>query len=155
MENFKLRLGGQRQPPDPGPGVYQVKCINARLQKRGNKRQVVLTFRTQGGIELLLWFDVSSETLSPMSAYVRALEIALKKTLAHDDDLDPEQFVGLSFEADCGFRFDGDPSSTQQKKDHRDFLRVRKLLQRIDSDEDEIVSKAKSIFGGRVVEIKR
>jgi len=149
---IKLRLAGGRQSEDIKPGVQRITGRGHIVQQRGNKRQLILIFRTDSGAEIRHWFDITSETISPLSAYARAVEVLLGRTLEADDDLNPEQFVGVSFEAECGFRFDGDLSSTQKKKDAKDFLRARKLLRRVDNGED-LVSQAKDIFGGRVVNI--
>ncbi len=151
---LKLRLAGKRQPAGLKPGLYCITCVSTALRQRGNKRQLVLLFRTQDGVELRQWFDVTSETISPLSAYARALEVALGKPLDADSDLNPEQFMGLTFDAEVGFRFEGDPSSVEHKKDVRDFLRVRKLLCRVDT-ENNLASQAQEIFGGKVVKIAK
>jgi len=93
------------------PGIYVIRCRDARIQERGNKTQVVLTFQIMekawnDGVVLKQWYGLKTTQgeVSPHTKYGKACEIALGRALEAGDDLDPETvFVDKIFEAEIGY----------------------------------------------------
>ncbi len=148
MKRLKLVASGSRASDTMTPGNYVIRCRDARIQERGNKTQVVLTFQIlekawNDGVVLTQWYGLKTTEgeISPHTKYGKACEIALGRALEAGYDLDPETvFVGKIFEAEIGYSStdsDGvsDEGNRVEKKNDRDFLRVHSLLRLVSQDE--------------------
>ena len=144
MKRLKLVASGSRASENMPAGTYIVKCKDARVQIRGGKTQIVLTYEIMenawdDGTVLKQWFNVKSGNgeVSPHTKYAIACELALGRPIKKGDEFDPfKVFVGKLFEARVGYRSndpDGsfDQRNTESKKDARDFPRVHELLKAV------------------------
>jgi hypothetical protein len=127
-------------PPDEKmpPGRYKLVCESARLTQKWSKTVAEFSFRVvEGdhfGVMLSAWIFVYTVAgLVYPGKYTTACSIALGHETGPDDDLSPEAvFVGKIFWGEVGFRSASTnnrrPEDSSQKKDSKDFLRVRSVL---------------------------
>jgi len=126
------------------PGERIAECVDARVQRRGNKTQVVLTLDTDDGQVGRMWIDVP-EPLTSTCRYMRLVTLALGRPPAAGEPIHPESqglFHGRRFRVLVGWRksqrdargkhrFD-EALALEGPKDPGHFLRVHDLLARVD-----------------------
>jgi hypothetical protein len=126
------------------PGERTAECVDARVQRRGNKTQLVLTLDTEDGQVGHMWIDIP-QPLTSTCRYVRLATLALGRTPLAGEPIHPESaglFRGKRFRVMVGWRkserdargkhrFD-EALALEGPKDSRDFLRVHDLLERVD-----------------------
>jgi hypothetical protein len=141
---MKITVAGRAAPSVMTPGQYVAKCINSELRVQ-KKSFVLLTFVVSDGAfkDTLLrcWLSVS-EKMSPHGKYVRAWETAAGRSVGPDEDLSPSVFHGKSFRVGVGYRTNGpdkqfSAENAQMRKDNQDFLRVHKIIERIDDRDND------------------
>lgn len=126
------------------PGGRIAECVDARLQRRGNKTQLVLTFDTDDGQVGRMWIDIPTP-LTSTCRFMRLVTLALGAPPAAGKPIHPESdglFRGKRFSLVVGWRksqrdaggkqkFD-DSLATVGPKDPSDFLRIHEILERLD-----------------------
>jgi hypothetical protein len=127
---------------DPGERIAE--CVDAHVQRRGNKTQLVLTLDTEDGQVGRMWIDVP-KPLTSTCRFMRLVTLALGRPPAAGEPIHPESdslFRGRRFRVIVGWResqrdargkhrFD-EALALEGPKDSGDFLRVHDLLARVD-----------------------
>lgn len=124
------------------PGERIGECVEARLQRRGNKTQLVLTIETDGQVGRM-WIDIPTP-LTSTCRFMRLVTLALGYAPAAGTPIHPESdglFCGKLFRVVVGWRKSQRDASGKQKfdenlaavgpKDPTDFLRIHELLERL------------------------
>jgi hypothetical protein len=125
------------------PGERIGECVDARLQRRGNKTQLVLTIETDGQVGRM-WIDIPTP-LTSTCRFMGLVTRAIGSPPAAGNPIHPESdglFRGTWFRVVVGWRKSQRDASGKHKfddslaavgpKDAKDFLRVHDLLERVD-----------------------
>jgi len=126
------------------PGERAAECVEACVQRRGNKTQLVLTLDTDDGQVGRMWVDIPSP-LTSTCRFMRLLTLARGAPPTAGEPIHPESdgvFRGKRFRVVVGWRKSQREPNGRQKfddslaevgpKDRQDFLRVHDLLERLD-----------------------
>jgi hypothetical protein len=157
MPTITLRASGAQAPADMQPGEWIVRCGRGEIKTRGNKVSAVLTFSVLGrltdkgfvkeneGVVLKQWYfltqieHVKPEIvleIQPYSKYGTAWTLAMGRPFKSGEDPNPEAFEKKIFRVDVGFSSAAGGQFSYKnlgrKKDHRDFLRVHSIVEKVE-----------------------
>ncbi len=93
------------------PGERIAECVEARVQRRGNKTQLVLTFDTDDGQVGRMWIDIPTP-LTSTCRFMRLVTLALGAPPAAGKPIHPQSdgiFRGKRFRMVVGWRKSSDP----------------------------------------------